>query len=365
METLPQSGNPVRAPAAAGVIDRPAVPHDHAAPHHETSAEPGLIHAFLFDKGVVTRELDADEAIEWLKRRDGTDGQFIWLHFHDTERVLHGWPARLLKLPAAFTDTLKEGARSTRIAYDSRGLTAVLNDVEYGGDGRKQSLTVATLWLYAGPRYLLSVRSLALRSVEKLRTDVQAGETFETAMALLIRLLQEQQDVLAAMTRTAAEHSNKVEAILLAERLPKRTGLGAIRRELVRLRRLLAPEPAALFRLVNHPPHWMREEDVQLLRQSAEEFALTLSDIEGLQERIKLLQEEIANKVDAHTNRSVLVLTAVTVIALPINLLSGLFGMNISGMPWQHGTSGFTIVVVVSLILTSLCAWLILRLSRD
>jgi zinc transporter len=365
METLPQSGKPVRAPAAGGVIDRPAATDDHATQRNETSAESGLVHAFLFDKGVAVQELDADEAIAWLKRRDGTDGQFIWLHFHDTERVLHDWPARLLKLPAAFTDTLKEGARSTRIAYDSRGLTAVLNDVDYGGAGRKEPLTVATLWLYVGPRYLLSVRSLALRSVDKLRADVQAGETFETAMALLVRLLQDQEDVLAAMTRTAAEHSNRVEAILFADRLPKRTGLGAIRRELVRLRRLLAPEPAALFRLVNRPPHWMRDEDVQLLRQSAEEFALTLRDIEGLQERIKLLEEEIANKVGEHTNRSVLVLTAVTVIALPVNLLSGLFGMNIGGMPWQHDNAGFAIVLLVSLVLTSLCAWLILRLARD
>lgn len=364
METSPQSSNPAHASTAEGVISRPHEPANPATLHNETSAGPGLIHAFLFDKGISTRELDANETIEWLQRKDGTEGQFIWLHFHDIERVLHDWPAHLLKLPATFTDTLREGARSTRIAYDSHGLTAVMNDVEYGG-GQEQPLTVATLWLYVGARYVLSVRSLSLRSVDKLRADVRAGKTFESTMTLLIRLLQEQEDVLAALTRTAAESSNRVEAILHADRLPKRTGLGAMRRELVRLRRLLAPEPAALFRLVNRPPRWMREEDVQLLRQSAEEFALTLRDIEALQERIKLLEEEIANKVGEHTNRSVLLLTAVTVIALPVNLLSGLFGMNIGGMPWQNDKAGFTIVVVMSLVLTSLCAWVILRLARD
>lgn len=364
MQPVPQSSKTAHAPAAGAVTDLPAGTDAAAARRNETPAETGLVHAFLFDKGVATRELDAREVTEWLQHREGTEGQFIWLHFHDIEHVLHGWPARQLKLPAAFTDTLREGARSTRIAYDGRGLTAVMNDVEYGA-ARKQQLSVATLWLYAAPRFLLSVRSLALRSVDKLRADVQAGQTFETSMALLIRLLQDQEDVLAAMARTAAENSNRVESTLLADRLPKRTGLASIRRDLVRLRRLLAPEPAALFRLVNRPPHWMREEDVQALRQSAEEFALTLRDIEGLQERIKLLEEEIASKVGEHTNRSVLILTAVTVIALPVNLLSGLFGMNIGGMPWQHDSAGFAIVVTVSLILTSLCGWLIFWLARD
>jgi zinc transporter len=51
----------------------------------------------------------------------------------------------------------------------------------------------------------------------------------------------------------------------------------------------------------------------------------------GLQERIKLLEEEIADRVAEHTNRSVLILTVVTAIALPVILISGLLGRNIGG----------------------------------
>jgi zinc transporter len=49
--------------------------------------------------------------------------------------------------------------------------------------------------------------------------------------------------------------------------------LGAIRRMLVTLQRLLAP-PAALFRLLNRPPVWIGSDDVQALRESAEELAV-------------------------------------------------------------------------------------------
>ncbi|REM67145.1 magnesium transporter CorA, partial [Mycobacterium tuberculosis] len=88
---------------------------------------------------------------------------------------------------------------------------------------------------------------------------------------------------------------DRIEDELLAGRLDhKRARLGVLRRLLVRLQRLLAPEPAALFRLLQGPPTWMSEPDAQALRGSTEEFSVVLRDMQALQERIKLLQEEIA-----------------------------------------------------------------------
>lgn len=75
---------------------------------------------------------------------------------------------------------------------------------------------------------------------------------------------------------------------------------------------------------MTRPPRWAHEDDIQWLRQAAEAFALTLHDMSDQQERIQLLEQDIADRVGEHTNKSVLILAAVTVIALPINLISGL-----------------------------------------
>ena len=121
-----------------------------------------------------------------------------------------------------------------------------------------------------------------------------------------------------------------------------------MRRLLVRLQRLLAPEPAALFRLLQNPPAWMAEADAQELRGSTEEFSVVLRDMGALQERIKLLQEEIAANVNEDNNRSLFVLTVVTVLALPINILAGLFGMNVGGIPLAEDKHGFWMVVAIA-----------------
>ena len=56
--------------------------------------------------------------------------------------------------------------------------------------------------------------------------------------------------------------------------------------------------------VVAKPPAWIREQDWQDLRQSTEEFNLALSDMAALQERIKLLQEEIDGRVAEQNNRN-------------------------------------------------------------
>ena len=129
--------------------------------------------------------------------------------------------------------------------------------------------------------------------------------------------------------------------------------------------RLLAPEPAALFRLLQHPPAWMGADDAQELRDSTEEFSVVLRDMQGLQERIKLLQEEIAASVQEANSRSLFVLTVVTVLALPINILAGLLGMNVGGIPLADSEHGFWVIVGILVVFTAVAGWLALRGTRD
>ena len=144
------------------------------------------------------------------------------------------------------------------------------------------------------------------------------------------------------------DKTNRIEDRILANRIGNsRADLGNMRRLLVQLKRLLAPEPGALFRLLMRPPKWISEADRQELRQSTEEFASVIQDISALQERIKLLQEEIGANLNEQNNRSLYVLTIVTVLALPFNIIGGLFGMNVGGIPLAENPHGFGLLVLL------------------
>ncbi len=123
---------------------------------------------------------------------------------------------------------------------------------------------------------------------------------------------------------------------------------------LVRLQRLLAPEPAALFRLLNRPPAWLTEQDLAELRQSAEELSAAVADCVALVERVRLLQEELTALLNERTNETLFILTVVTVLTLPMTIIPGLFGMNVRGVPFSESAGGFWIVAFIVIGIVSL-----------
>jgi zinc transporter len=64
-------------------------------------------------------------------------------------------------------------------------------------------------------------------------------------------------------------------------------------------------------------------------------------------------------------NRSLYVLTIVTVLALPINIMAGLFGMNVGGIPLAEHPYGFWVVVAIIVSFTFGAAWFAFKRPRD
>jgi len=297
---------------------------------------------------------------------EGADARhgFVWLHFNLAHAAAQKWMREHLSLSDQFYESLRDGSRSTRVELDDDTLVAVVNDVHY--DFAFEPSDISTLWLSVGQRLVVSARLQPLRSIDRLRDAVKRGARLNSSVELLVHLMHDQGDVLVHIVRETTTRVDGIEDSLLSGRLEKkRADLGSLRRLLVRLQRLLAPEPAALFRLLKKPPSWVLEGDLQDLHQSTEEFNVALSDMAALQERIKLLQEEIAGRVAETSNRTLFVLTVVTVLALPINIIAGLLGMNVGGIPLNEHPYGFWIVVAIIASFTGIAAWLAFRRPRE
>jgi zinc transporter len=320
----------------------------------------GLICGFLFESGGAGVAIDLEHTLRWLAQPTQAEGDFVWLHFNLSDAAAEPWIRANLAVVPEFFEALHAGSRSTRIEDASDTLVAVVNDVafEFAFDPSE----IASLWIDVGPRIAVSARIHPLRSIDRLRQAVKEGCRFGSSVAFLNRLLHDQGDVLVRIVREATLRVDAVEDGLLAGRLqPKRVELGKLRRVLVRLQRLLAPEPGALFRLLRQPPPWVTTQALEDLRQATEEFTLIIRDLAELQERIKLLQEEIAAQVGEQTNRSLFTLTVVTVLALPINIVTGLLGMNVGGIPLAQEPHGFHVIVGIIVTFTLLAGWLAFR----
>ena len=321
----------------------------------------GMVCGFLFQPGAPV--VPVDDAQRVLRGSRPADGAFAWLHFNLSHAATEPWLRAHAGLDDDFFDGLHSGSRSTRIEREADSLFAVINDVVF--NFAFEASDVATLWVSVRPWLVLTARRSPLRAIDRLRTEVKQGHTLESPLALVEHLFRHQADELQRIARAATDRVDDIEDEVLAGHLMTHSAeLARLRRMSVRLQRLLVPEPSAMLRLLANPPSWVPPRDVQRLQQAYDEFAVVLRDIGSLQERIKLLQDESSARVAEENNRSLFVLTMVTVLALPINLTSGLMGMNVGGVPLGQDPHGFWWMFLLIGAITVAMAWLAVRWWR-
>jgi zinc transporter len=334
-------------------------PTPSALTHH---ADDGLICGYRFEPDGGVHSVASTTEAHSLLSQQGPG--FVWLHMNLSHTASLRWLRAHAGLSENFFEALVDGSRSSRIERDEDALFAVLNDVTF--DFSFDAKEVETLWASVTRGLVVTARRRPLRSVDRLRTAVRRGAAMTSSVDLLDHLLRDQADELQRILRRASERLDEVEDELLAGRHERHGAeLAGLRRLMVRLQRLLTPEPSALTRVLGRPPGWMSADDLQQLAQANEEFSLVLRDIAALQDRVKLMQEESATKVAEENNRSLFMLTMVTVLALPINLTSGLFGMNVGGIPFAQTPAGFWWMVGLITAFTGLIAWQVMRRLRD
>ena len=151
----------------------------------------GLICGFILGPGARARPLDTEQAAAWLARareEDATEDadrecSFAWLHFNLAHTGALPWLAAHAGLEPEFYDMVRDGVRSTRIERTEQSLIAVVNDIHFDFDFDPSD--TSTLWISVGRRLVVTARSQPLRSVDRLREAVRAGQPVRSPADLL------------------------------------------------------------------------------------------------------------------------------------------------------------------------------------
>lgn len=318
----------------------------------------GLIYGYRLSAQHAPQRLNASEVTQ-LASDALPEGDYLWLHINLNHARAESWVRSHFAVEGDFFDEIHSASPRTRLAQQNQALLAVLNDVTFSTEER--SVQNATLWVWCRPRLIVTARYRPTAMIERMHQQLDQL-TLESAEGMLLWLLGEQEAQLESVVRRTSLAIDAVEERLLSPAIKaNRSELGRFRRMLLRVQRLLAPEPAALFRLLNRPSGWLQRETINELRAFTEEFSVVLNDLASLMERIRLLQEEIQARLMEQSNRTLFLLTVITVLALPINIVAGFFGMNVGGVPLSSNPHGFLLLVLLVLAFTLVAGWLALR----
>jgi len=139
--------------------------------------------------------------------------------------------------------------------------------------------------------------------------------------------------------------------------------LGPLRRELSRYAREFSILRRAIYRATAIRGAALSSplaEHLPALQQQAEDVE---RDAGALQERARLLYEEIGSRVADRSNRSLSALTVISTLLLPPTFVVGAFGMNVGGVPWGQNGHGFWAALGLCAVLV-LVGYVVLRRFR-
>ncbi|CAM3122026.1 Magnesium transporter CorA [Sphingomonas antarctica] len=129
-----------------------------------------------------------------------------------------------------------------------------------------------------------------------------------------------------------------------------RADIARIRSRAIVYRRFLQPQRVALEELAEIQGDWLAEDDRRHLTEAADRAARMAEELEAIRERSALMHEQLTDlRAELIDTRS-LILAIAAMIFLPLTFITGLFGMNVDGIPYQHHPASFWVITVFCML---------------
>lgn len=292
---------------------------------------------------------------------DAPDG-FVWLHLDASDVRVQRWlSAQESVPPEARAILLGSDEHATLRTAGPSGLTGVVHDLRH--DFQDDPTAIGALRIYFDERRVITTRRQPLQAIDRLRRSMEDDCRHHRPLPLVAGLLLHLSDAFVGLVQEATQDLDEVEAAILGDSGDGAADLGRVRRLLARLRRHLGPQHLALGGLAARPPAWASAEDAAALRDALARLDAVGHDLELAQERGRQLQDERGARLAETTNRNLYVLSTVTAIFLPITLVTGVFGMNVGGLPGVQDPGGFW-WVIGAMMATAAATWAVLKWLR-
>ncbi|WP_298357386.1 zinc transporter ZntB [uncultured Litoreibacter sp.] len=300
-------------------------------------ADPNALAALdVFADGTVTPAQD-------LELAPAAGAAYRWLHFDMQDTDLAGWmSAHLPPIPASAMMQTETRPRSN--VFDE-GVLINLRGVNLNAGAAVDDMVSLRMWMT--DELLITARFRRLFAIEELREKAEAGQAAPSPAALVTLICEGLTDRIEDVSLRLEDQADGLEDALLDHQALDPTVLAATRRKAIRLRRHIIPSRNAMHVLASPEVPQIGPIESALMRENANRMDRSVEEIVAVGDRLTALADQMdainANRI----GRNSYVLSIVAAIFLPLGFLTGLFGMNVGGLPWTEWKHGFAVVSIV------------------
>mgnify|MGYP001818176011 FL=1 len=307
--------------------------------------EDGLINAILLDgKG-------GGRLVDWAGVRSWTADQgALWVHLDFTSEAAQKWLEQESGIDPLISEALTADETRPRCAAIGDGLMISLRGVNSNPGADPEDMV--SIRLFCTEQRVVSTRRRRLLTIRDLVESFAQGEGPRTTGELVAMLSDRLIERMTSVITELDERIDDLEEKIIAEAGQETRGeLLELRREVIMLRRYLAPQREAMSRLQAEKVAWLSEHDRLQVREAFDKITRYVEDLDSARDRAGVANEELTNRLAEQMNNRMYVLSLIAGLFLPLGFLTGLLGINVGGIPLAESPWGFVEVVVFLLVI--------------
>lgn len=267
----------------------------------------------------------------------------FWLHLDWDTPLAHQLLVETFEVDTVVAEALVEAdTRPRSVAFGDDELV-ILRGVNLTQGAEPEDMI--SLRILIDERRIISLSRRQLRSIAEIKQGIDAGRGPKTTGEFLSTLVEKMIDRVGPVLAQLEDAIDEEEDDLVEGKLSHvESTLVGVRGRIIKLRRYLSPQREALARLNAEKLTWLSTEDRARLAESSNQLTRYIEDLDEFRERAQVIQEEIGLYYNRRLTRSTFVITLAASVLVPLNLVAGLFGMNVGGVPGKESSYAFWII---------------------
>lgn len=278
-------------------------------------------------------------------------GQVVWHHLKYTDKTARNWIKKRSELSEQARMSLLNSETRPRAQVNEGELLLCLRGINFNEDAHPEDMISIRLWM--NQQTVITSSNQGSQSIRNIRAELDQSQGPKNAEQLLLALIEN----LAALTDEFVDKmdqkidaaEDQIEISKLTEFNPQ---MSQLRRQIANIRRYLLPQKEAIDKLYRYKSSIFSEGFYEQIFVYADKFMQLIENLDLMRERALMLQEHFMANISHQQNSRLYVLAIISAIFLPLTFLSGLFGMNVAGMPGLENTQAFWNIIIFSVGLT-------------
>ncbi|WP_298675077.1 CorA family divalent cation transporter [uncultured Sphingomonas sp.] len=295
----------------------------------------------------------ADGKAERVSVKDALDGsaRLAWIHLSATNAEAAAWLRDQAQLPEYLVEALI--AQETRPRCDGFAAGAFLNLRGRTQEDIDSSDLLASVRIWATRGRVISVTRkhlIATDTVEQAVRDGTVSDPGDLITAFATAITNDLDPVVADLGDQIDDCEQQLDADRVFE---LRRRVTHVRIAAIGYRRFLNPQRAALEKMAQLPGDWLATDDRAHVAAAADRAARMAEELEAIRERSSLIHETLTDlRAELIDTRSLIIAIAAMVF-LPLTFITGLYGMNVEGLPYAQKPWAFDAIIIACVAIST------------